>query len=84
MDTITSKAVVLVINVTRGGQTQQLPTNLVLWRIAGGEPEVRGTHKCIKIAGNTTQVMRLKLTKAIRGQGVWIPPVLTLKDFKHV
>eukprot|EP00971_Amphidinium_carterae_P283873 5635935-Amphidinium_carterae.1 len=84
MDTITSKAVVLVINVTRGGQTQQLPTNLVLWRIAGGEPEVRGTHKCIKIAGNTTQVVRLKLTKAIRGQGVWIPPVLTMKDFKHV
>eukprot|EP00971_Amphidinium_carterae_P143518 2843582-Amphidinium_carterae.1 len=84
MDTITSQAAVLVINATRGGETQQLPTNLVIWRIAGDEPQAQGGHKCIRLTGNTTQVIRMKLTKSIKGQGVWIPPVLTVKDFKHV
>eukprot|EP00971_Amphidinium_carterae_P044380 872836-Amphidinium_carterae.1 len=84
VDTITSQAVVLVINVARGGETQQLPTNLILWKIAGEPPEIRGGHKCIKLGGNTTQVVRVKLTKAVRGQGAWVPPVLTVKDFKHV
>eukprot|EP00971_Amphidinium_carterae_P278983 5538274-Amphidinium_carterae.1 len=69
METITSQAAVLVINVTRGGETQQLPTNLVIWRIAGDPPQAQGGHKCIRLAGNTTQVIRMKITKAAKGQG---------------
>eukprot|EP00971_Amphidinium_carterae_P216939 4306522-Amphidinium_carterae.3 len=77
MDAVTSQAAVLNINVTRGDETQQLPTNLVVWKIAGRPPQIKEGHRCIRLSGNTTQVISLKITKAAQGKGVWIPPVLT-------
>eukprot|EP00971_Amphidinium_carterae_P051357 1011343-Amphidinium_carterae.2 len=58
MDSITSQAAVLDINVKRGDETQQLPTNLVLWRIAGGYaaaiPARNGNYASIPCASCTT------------------------------